>query len=85
MAERPRRSRAPIAAAIEAQQAPVLFEGGAAFLIVAFLCAMSGLFMGLCLAMSVKPALAFLFGVVLAGGAAWYGRALFDQVRLPEA
>lgn len=78
-----RRSRRDnsVAAALAASGDPVVIDRGAAFLTVAFLCAMSGLLMGLCLAISFKPALAFVFGVVLAGGAAWYGRGLYEQVR----
>lgn len=48
----------------------------AAVLVVAFSCAASGLLMGLCLAAAHWPALAFVFGAVLAGTGAWFAKGL---------
>lgn len=51
----------------------------ASVLVVALVCAMSGLVMGLCLAMSSAPLLAFGFGAVLAGIAAWHARDALEK------
>lgn len=54
--------------------------GSAAAVVVAFGCGMSGLLMGLCLAASPWPFLAFGFGAVLAGGAVWFARDLMEAL-----
>lgn len=51
-------------------------RNGAAVLVVAFSCAMSGLLMGLCLAGAHWSALAFVFGAVLASTGTWFARDL---------
>lgn len=56
-------------------------RNGAAVLVVASACAMSGLLMGLCLAAAHWPALAFLFGAVLAGSGTWFARDLIGHMR----
>ncbi|MDI4656719.1 hypothetical protein [Xanthobacter autotrophicus] len=53
----------------------------AAILVVAFSCAASGLLMGLCLAAAHWPALAFVFGAVLAGTGAWFAKGLVAQIK----
>ncbi|MFG1285794.1 hypothetical protein [Xanthobacter versatilis] len=53
----------------------------AAVLVVAFSCAASGLLMGLCLAAAHWPALAFVFGAVLAGTGTWFARGLVAQIK----
>ncbi|MCG5236551.1 MULTISPECIES: hypothetical protein [Xanthobacter] len=53
----------------------------AAVLVVAFSCAASGLLMGLCLAAAHWPALAFVFGAVLAGTGAWFAKDLVAQIK----
>ncbi|MDI4665442.1 hypothetical protein K9U40_14045 [Xanthobacter autotrophicus] len=52
---------------------------GAAVLVVALSCAISGLMMGLCLAAAHWPALAFLFGAVLAGTGVWFAKDLMAE------
>lgn len=56
-------------------------RNGAAVLVVALSCAMSGLLMGLCLAGAHWSALAFVFGAVLAGIGAWFARDLMEHLR----
>lgn len=53
----------------------------AAILVVAFACGMSGLLMGLCLAVSPLRGLCFVFGAVFAGGAVWFARDLMEALR----
>lgn len=54
---------------------------GAAVLVVAMSCAVSGLVMGLCLAGAHWPALTFVFGAVLAGTGSWFAKDLVAQIR----
>ena len=56
-------------------------RSSAAVLVVALACAVSGLLMGLCLAASPWPALSFVFGAFLAGGAVWFVRDLLEALR----
>ncbi|MFG1348540.1 hypothetical protein [Xanthobacter autotrophicus] len=53
----------------------------AAVVVVALSCAASGLLMGLCLAAAHWPALAFVFGAVLAGTGAWFAKGLVAQIK----
>ncbi|MFG1311445.1 hypothetical protein [Xanthobacter tagetidis] len=53
----------------------------AAILVVAFACGLSGLLMGLCLAVAPLKGLSFVFGAVFAGGAVWFARDLMETLR----
>ena len=52
-----------------------------ATLVVAFACGISGLLMGLCIAVSPLRGLAFVFGAILAGGTVWFARDLMEALR----
>lgn len=72
------RSRRPIGrvAAKSIAAGDGMAREGAAVLVVALSCAISGLVMGLCLAAAHWPAIAFVFGAVLAGTGAWVAKDL---------
>lgn len=74
-----RAPRHPLEGLARAAQAHPVPLSAASVLVVALVCAMSGLVMGLCLAMSPGPLLAFLFGAVLSGLVAWHVRDAMEK------
>lgn len=53
---------------------------GAAVVVTALVCAMSGLVMGLALTAAQQPLLAFLSGALLAGCVVWFARPLMQHL-----